>query len=67
MEVMRILLLFVLVIAVVLWLERIYWKKRARLLESRLLGKHRSESNSSLVDAWIDGRIESRLRKQRGL
>jgi hypothetical protein len=62
---MRFLLLFLLVISVVLWIERYYWKRRAHLLELRLLGKDRSETVKSLFDAWLDGRIESGLHKKR--
>jgi hypothetical protein len=61
---MRILVLILLVIGIVLWIERYYWKRRARLLELRLLGAERSETVNSLFDAWLDGRIESSLRKK---
>ena len=60
---MRYLVLLLLVIGIVLWIERYYWKRRAHLLELRLLGKERSETVKSLFDAWLDGRIESRLHK----
>jgi hypothetical protein len=62
---MRYLVLFLLVIGIVLWIERYYWKRRAHLMELRLLGKHRSETVKSLFDAWLDGRIESTLYKKR--
>jgi hypothetical protein len=61
---MKFLLLFLMAVAILLWCERFYWKRRAGLLEDRLLGKDRSESVKSFLDAWLDGRIESRLRKE---
>ena len=63
---MRYLVLFLLLIGIVLWIERYYWKRRAQLLELRLLGQDRSETVKSLFDAWLDGRIESNLHKKRG-
>lgn len=62
---MRYVVLFLFVIAAILWMERFYWKRRAELLERRLLGRHHSEKITSLLDAWIDGRIEARLQKER--
>ncbi len=61
---MRYIILFLVVICIVLWLERYYWRRVAQLMEARLLGTHRSELVKSLLDAWIDGRIEARLRKR---
>ncbi|MFZ0427246.1 MAG: hypothetical protein WAO20_03945 [Acidobacteriota bacterium] len=60
----RYILLFLLLICVLLWLERLYWKRTAQLLEARLSGRDRSELVRNLLDAWLDGRIEARLRKQ---
>jgi hypothetical protein len=61
---MKYLLLFFVIISIVLWVERYYWKRRAFLLELRLLGRDRSETVASLFDAWLDGRIDSSLHKQ---
>ena len=62
---MRYILLFLLVVCLILWFERFYWKRRASLIESRLLGVDRSQQVHSLLDAWIDGRIEAQLRKKK--
>jgi hypothetical protein len=61
---MRYILLFLILICLILWFERFYWKRRADLLESRLLGVDRSQQVASLFDAWLDGRIEAQLRKK---
>jgi hypothetical protein len=66
MESMKYLLLIFVIISIVLWVERYYWKRRAHLLELRLLGRDRSETVTSLFDAWLDGRIDSALHKQAG-
>lgn len=60
---MRYIILFLLLICIILWLERFYWKRSAQLLEERLVGRDRSTTVHSLFDAWLDGRIEARLRK----
>jgi len=62
---MRYILLFLVVLCLILWFERFYWKRRASLLELRLLGVERSQHVASLFDAWLDGRIEAQLRKKR--
>lgn len=62
---MRYIILFLVVICIVLWLERYYWRRVAQLMEARLRGTDRSDLVKSLLDAWIDGRIEARLRKRR--
>ena len=62
---MRYIILFLVVICIILWIERYYWRRTAHLLESRLAGADRSKLVKSLLDAWIDGRIEARLRKNR--
>jgi hypothetical protein len=62
---MRYIVLFLVVICIVLWIERYYWRRTAQLMEGRLVGADRSNLVKSLLDAWIDGRIESRLRKYR--
>jgi len=61
---MRVIFLIMAAICVILWLERYYWRRTADLLEARLRGEDRADSVHSLVDAWIDGRIEARLRKR---
>jgi hypothetical protein len=62
---MRYIILFLVVICIVLWMERYYWRRVAQLMEGRLRGTDRSDLVKSLLDAWIDGRIEARLRKRR--
>ena len=62
---MRYVLLFVVVIAVVLWWERFYWKRRAQILESKLIGRDPHGEVKSLFNAWLDGRIEAKLQKER--
>ncbi|HLV00923.1 MAG TPA: hypothetical protein VKZ59_06635 [Acidobacteriota bacterium] len=62
---MKYLVLFLVLIGAILWVERQYWKRRASLLESRLLGQERAEAVTNWIDAWIDGRIEARLQKER--
>ena len=62
---MRYLLLILLAVAILLWIERFYWKRTAQLLELRVLGEDRSRAVTSLFDAWLDGRIEARLRRKR--
>jgi hypothetical protein len=64
-SVVRYILLFLLLICIILWLERFYWKRTAELLEARLAGRDRSSLVRSLFDAWLDGHIEARLRKHR--
>jgi hypothetical protein len=59
---MKFVILFLLAVCFFLWLEGYYWKRTASLLESRLLG--RPGSLRTFFDAWLDGRIESRLRKK---
>jgi hypothetical protein len=61
---MKYLLVFLVLVCIVLWLERSYWRRRSRLLELRLLKKDMSQEVKSLFDAWLDGRIEARLRKE---
>ncbi|UCF38772.1 MAG: hypothetical protein JSU96_08035 [Acidobacteriota bacterium] len=62
---MRYILLFVIVIAIILWWERFYWKRRAEILELKIMGKDPHAAGKSLLNAWIDGRIEARLAKER--
>jgi hypothetical protein len=61
---MRFVLLFLLVICVVLWVERFYWKRQAQLMIGRLAGLDRDRLITTLFDAWLDGRIDSAVRKQ---
>ncbi|GAB4112332.1 MAG: hypothetical protein Kow001_14080 [Acidobacteriota bacterium] len=61
---MRFVLLFLLVICVVLWVERFYWKRQAQLMIGRLAGIDRNRLITTLFDAWLDGRIDSAVRKQ---
>ncbi len=61
---MRFVLLFLLVICVVLWVERFYWKRQAQLMIGRLAGVDRTRLITTLFDAWLDGRIDSAVRKQ---
>jgi hypothetical protein len=62
---MRYLLVFLFFVCIVLWVERYYWKRRAHLIEQRLLGVDRAEAVKGLFDAWLDGRIEAQIRKKR--
>jgi hypothetical protein len=59
---MKFVILFLLAVCLFLWLEGYYWKRTASLLEARVLG--RSAGLRTFFDAWLDGRIESRLRKK---
>lgn len=60
---MKFLLLFLLLIILILWIERLYWKKRAVLLEMRLHGEDTGRVIRTPFDAWLDSRIERRWRK----
>mgnify|MGYP000545343044 CR=1 FL=1 len=62
---MRYILLFLILVIVILWIERLYWKRSAQFLELRVLKKDRSKYTRTMFDAWLDGRIESRIQKKR--
>lgn len=62
---MRYILVFLLLVCIILWLERVYWRKTARLMEARLKGDNPAQQIRSFWDAWIDSRIERRLRRRR--
>jgi hypothetical protein len=57
----KFILLLMIVVSIVLWLERAYWKRTAGLLESRLAG---AEAYHGLIDTWLAGRSESRIRRK---
>ncbi|GAB4246531.1 MAG: hypothetical protein Kow00109_22620 [Acidobacteriota bacterium] len=61
---MRYILVFLLLVCIILWLERVYYRKKARLLEVRLQGGNPAKQIRSFWDAWIDSRIERRLRRR---
>lgn len=61
---MRFVLLFLLVICVVLWVERFYWKRQAQLMVGRLAGIDRHRLIATLFDAWLDGRIDAAVRRR---
>jgi hypothetical protein len=63
---MKYVVVFLFFICLILWFERFYWRRRAELLELRVLGKDRTKELKNWFDAWLDRRIEARLRKQRG-
>ena len=60
---MKYILLFVILITIILWGERLYWKRRAELGEFRLACWNRADYVKSFVDAWIDTKQENRVRK----
>ncbi len=62
---MKYLVIFLALVCMVLWMERFYWRRRAQLLELRILHKDRSKAIKNLFDAWLDGRIEAHLQKQK--
>ncbi|HON01447.1 MAG TPA: hypothetical protein PLM33_14465 [Acidobacteriota bacterium] len=61
---MRFILIFLLLVCIILWLERVYWRRTAELMEKRLLGRNPTDSVQTFWDAWIDSRIERRLRRR---
>lgn len=62
---MKYLVVFLFLVCLILWMERFYWRRRAQLLEMRLLKKDRSKEIKNLFDSWLDGRIGVHLRKQK--
>lgn len=62
---MKYVLVFFILVSALLWLERMYYKRKAELLESRLYGRGPEHSVTGLFDAWLDGRIEARLQKEK--
>ena len=60
---MKYILLFVILIAIILWGERLYWKRRAELGEFRLARWNKADYVKSFIDAWIDTKQENRVRK----
>ena len=62
---MRYLIVFLFLVCLILWMERFYWRRRAQLLEMRILREDRSKVIKNLFDAWLDGRIEAHLQKRR--
>jgi hypothetical protein len=61
----RFILLFLLVISIVLWAERLYWKKKARLMLVRLSGTEAAHPTTTFLEAWLENRIDSAIRKER--
>jgi hypothetical protein len=59
----KFIVLFLMLVCIILWLERAYWKRTAGLLESRLAG---ANGYHGLVDTWLAGRSESRIRRKTG-
>ena len=62
---MRYVLLFLVLVVIILWVERLYWKRSAQFLELRVLKKDRSRFTKSMFDAWLDGRIEARIQRKK--
>jgi len=62
---MKYILLFVVLITMILWGERLYWKRRAELSEFQLARWNKADYVKSFIDAWIDTRLENRVRKLR--
>ena len=60
---MKYILLFVILLATILWGERLYWKRRAELGEFRLARWNKADYVKSFIDAWIDSRQETRVQK----
>lgn len=60
---MKYILLFVVLVSMILWGERLYWKRRAELGEFKLARWNRADYVKSFIDAWIDTRLENRVRK----
>lgn len=60
---MKYILLFVVVITIILWGERLYWKRRAELGEFRSARWNRADYVKSFIDAWIDTRLDNRIQK----
>ena len=60
---MKYLLLFIVLITIILWGERLYWKRRAELGEHRMARWNKADYVKSFIDAWIDSRLENRVQK----